>query len=64
MSKCRYCLDDANEAICLGCRAKFEAIEAENVRLKKDLAYMRQLAAAHRAETRLDIKQKMTKKKK
>lgn len=63
MSKCRYCLDDANEAICLGCRSKFEALEAENVRLKKDLIYLRQLTAVHRTETKTDIARKMRKKK-
>lgn len=62
MPRCRYCLDDANEAICLGCRAKFEALEVENVRLKKDIAYLRQLAAVHRGETRLDVQRKMKKK--
>lgn len=63
MPKCRYCPDDANEAICLGCRSKFEALEAENVRLKKDLSYLRQLAAQHRMETKTDIARKMRKKK-
>lgn len=64
MPKCRYCPDDANEAICLGCRSKFEALEAENVRLKKDLIYLRQLTAVHRAETKTAIARKMRKKKK
>lgn len=62
MLKCRYCPDDANEAICLGCRSKFEALEAENVRLKKDIAYLRQLAAVHRGEARVNIARKMRKK--
>jgi hypothetical protein len=59
---CRYCPEDANEAICIGCRSKFEALEAENVRLKKDIDYLRNLAAAHRHETRADIARKMRKK--
>lgn len=63
MLKCRYCLDDANEGLCIGCRSKFEAIEAENIRLKKDIAYLRQLAAVHRGEVRTDIARKMNKKK-
>lgn len=60
---CRYCRDDAREAICLGCRTKFEILEAENVRLKRDVAYLRQLAAQRRLETRAKVREAMKPKK-
>lgn len=56
MPKCCYCPEEGTQCICLDCRSKFENLEAENVRLKKDVAYLRQLAAQHRAETRKKIK--------
>lgn len=55
MAKCRYCPEEGLESICMGCRTKFESLEAENIRLKKDLAYLRSLAAQHRAETRKNV---------
>jgi len=61
MLKCRYCIGDATEGICFGCRAKFKALEDENAMLKKDIAYLRKLAAAHHRETRADIARKMSK---
>jgi hypothetical protein len=61
VAKCRYCPEEGLEAICLSCRTKFENLEAENARLRKDVAYLRQLAAGQRAETRREIHRKMRK---
>jgi hypothetical protein len=61
MSRCRYYLDDGQEAICLGCRTKFEALEAENVRLKRDLALMRQERYKQRDRLKVEIVRKMGK---
>ncbi len=63
MPKCLYCPEEGTQCICLACRTKLESLEAENVRLKKDMAYLRNLAAQHRAETRATIVRKMKKRK-
>lgn len=55
MAKCRYCPEEGLESICLSCRTRFETLEAENIRLKKDVAYLRQLAAQERAQTRKKV---------
>ena len=38
---CRFCLENAREAICLQCRARFDALKAENEDLKKQIDFMR-----------------------
>ena len=62
MPKCIYCPEEGTQCICLACRTKFETLEAENIRLKKDINYLRQLAAQHRAETRVALQRQMGKK--
>jgi hypothetical protein len=59
MPKCLYCPEEGTQCICLACRTKLERLEAENVRLKKDIAYLRSLNARTRAETRASIHRKM-----
>lgn len=64
MPKCVYCPEEGTQCICLACRTKLEGLEAENIRLKKDIAYLRQLAAQHRAETRVKVQRSMRKRNK
>jgi hypothetical protein len=63
MPRCRYCLDDGQEVICLGCRTKFEALEAENIRLRKQLAFIRQERYKQQDRLKVEIVRKMRKKK-
>ncbi len=55
MPKCLYCPEEGTQCICIGCRTKLEMLEAKNIRLQKDIDYLRQLAAQHRAETRKNV---------
>lgn len=42
---CRFCLQNAREAICLACRTRFEILEEENRNLRKQIDYLKGVAA-------------------
>lgn len=52
---CRYCLQDAREAICLACRSKFEALARENAYLKRQIAFLRAQSAVRYRERKAEI---------
>lgn len=56
---CRFCLSDAHEAICLDCKAKFQALERENEYLRKQVSIHRRQNAARYRETVARVKRKV-----
>jgi hypothetical protein len=59
MPPCRYCLTEAHECICLGCRTRFEGLAEENRRLKRDLDYVRQQLRNDRHVAKVAIVQRL-----
>ncbi len=64
MPPCRFCMGDAHESICLGCRTRFEGLTQENRRLRSDVEYLRRQLRNDRHLAKVAIMQRMNQAKK